>query len=145
MAKSTVPVSVHKANLVDQRARALHLRRGGLTFEEIGADLGCDEKRARRLCSDAMEDAREQVATAAKELRAMEVSRLDALVNSIWDAAMRGNLLAIDRVVKIMERRAKMLGLDSVERMEDMTVEEIALEAQRVIQQAMATSPVPRG
>jgi transcriptional regulator len=142
--KSTAPVSVAKAILVDQRARALHLRRGGLTFEEIGADLGCDEKRARRLCSDAMEDAREQVATAAKELRAVEVSRLDAMLNSVWDAAMRGNLNVIDRIIKIMERRAKLLGLDVVERTTEFSAEEIAMEAQRAIQQAMATSAAPR-
>jgi orotate phosphoribosyltransferase-like protein len=140
MAKSTVPVSVAKAVLIDQRGRALHLRRGGLTFEEIAADLGVDEKRARRLCSDAMEDARAQVATAAEELRALEVSRLDSVLNSIWDSAMRGNLPVIDRVIKIMERRAKMLGLDAQERLDGLTPEEIAMEAQRAIQQAMATS-----
>jgi len=140
MPKSTVPVSVAKAVLIDHRARALHLRRGGLTFEEIATELKVDEKRARRLCSDAMEDARAQVAANAKELQAMEVSRLDAMMNSIWDAAMRGNLPVIDRVIKIMERRAKMLGLDAQERLDGLTPEEIALEAQRAIQQAMATS-----
>ena len=140
MAKSSVPVSVAKAVLIDHRGRALHLRRGGLTFEEIAAELQVDEKRARRLCSDAMEDARAQVAETAKELQALEVSRLDSMLNSIWDSAMRGNLAVIDRVIKIMERRAKMLGLDAQERLDSLTPEEIAMEAQRAIQQAMATS-----
>lgn len=142
MKKSTVPVSVAKANLIDQRGRALHLRRGGLTFEEIAADMSIDEKRARRLCSDAMEDARAQVAATAVEMRALEVSRLDAITNSIWDAAMRGNLATIDRVLKLMERRARMLGLDVLQDREagELTPEDIALEAQRAIRQAMATS-----
>jgi orotate phosphoribosyltransferase-like protein len=137
---STVPVSVAKAVLIDQRGRALHLRRGGLTFDEIAAELAIDVKKARRLCSDAMEDARAQVAETAKELQALEVSRLDSMLNSIWDSAMRGNLAVIDRVIKIMERRAKMLGLDAQERLDSLTPEEIAMEAQRAIQQAMATS-----
>jgi methylmalonyl-CoA mutase cobalamin-binding subunit len=62
------------------------------------------------------------------------------MLNSLWDGAMRGNLLAIDRVLKIMERRARMLGLDVAERPAEFTPEEIAMEAQRAIAQAMATS-----
>jgi len=45
----------------------------------------------------------------------LELERLDAMQAAIWDDAMNGHLGAIDRVLKIMERRAKLLGLDQLD------------------------------
>jgi orotate phosphoribosyltransferase-like protein len=143
MAKSRVPVSVAKAASIDEKQRALHLRRGGATFAEIAAELNSDERRVKRIVQDALEDARAQVAASARELQELEASRLDALMGAIWDRAVEGNMLAIDRVLRLMERRAKMLGIDVAERSEEMTPEEIAIEAQRAIQRAQATSGAP--
>jgi len=46
-------------------------------------------------------------------LRALELLRLDELLNALWDTAIAGDLKAVDRVLKVMERRAKLLGLDA--------------------------------
>lgn len=42
----------------------------------------------------------------------LEAQRLDALTNAFWESAMAGDVRAGRMVLDIMERRAKMLGLD---------------------------------
>jgi hypothetical protein len=49
----------------------------------------------------------------ADELRKMELERLDRLLLAVWGQAAKGNQGGIDRALKIMERRAKLLGLDA--------------------------------
>lgn len=48
----------------------------------------------------------------AAELRELELDRLDRLQVRVWGKAIEGNVGAIDRVPRIMERRARLLGLD---------------------------------
>src|SRR5262249_27674484 len=50
----------------------------------------------------------------ADELRKLELERLDTLSRALWPTATTDppNLKAIDRLLKIMDRRAKLLGLD---------------------------------
>jgi hypothetical protein len=42
----------------------------------------------------------------------MELERLDRLFAAVWPLAIAGDLAAVDRVLKIMARRAKMEGFD---------------------------------
>jgi hypothetical protein len=53
---------------------------------------------------------------AASDLREMELRRLDDLFLSIYKKARDGDYAAIDRCLKIMERRAKIAGLDAPEK-----------------------------
>jgi hypothetical protein len=48
----------------------------------------------------------------AEQLQRLEIERLDQLLASVWLKAKAGNFSAIDRVLQIMQRRAKLLGLD---------------------------------
>ena len=50
----------------------------------------------------------------------LESHRLDRAINAIWDKVQTGDLGTLDRMLKIMERRARLLGLDtpSVTRLE---------------------------
>ena len=49
----------------------------------------------------------------ADELRKLELERLDKLLLGVWPQAVRGNQGSVDRALRIMERRAKLLGLDA--------------------------------
>ncbi len=49
----------------------------------------------------------------AENLRQLELERLDAMLTAIWPQALNGYLGAIDRVLKIIERRSKLLGLEN--------------------------------
>ncbi len=89
---------------------ALELRIAGYTLEEIAASFGYASPSS---VSKAIRRAiMETPAELAKELRTMEEFRLDGMQMAIWEKAEAGDLGAIDRVLKIMERRARLLGLD---------------------------------
>jgi len=103
---------------LQRQAQALELRRMGKGYVEIGAALGIGKSQAHRLVTAGLEDAREQIAASADELRAEEVSRLDGMLAGLWPTARKGVVTAVDRVLKIMERRAKLLGLDAPDRRE---------------------------
>ena len=48
----------------------------------------------------------------------MELRRLDLATYAIWNDVQDGKLNAIDRMVRLMERRARLLGLDAPTRQE---------------------------
>jgi hypothetical protein len=47
----------------------------------------------------------------AESVRKLEVERLDRLMLGVWTRAVGGESESIDRVLKIMDRRSKLLGL----------------------------------
>mgnify|MGYP000884396735 CR=1 FL=1 len=98
----------------DRRLQALELRKSGATFEQIGTALGVAKGSAYKMVAKAL---REREIPHVDELRKLEAERLDSLQFNLWTRARNGELGAIDRVVKILERRAKLLGLD-VDRLE---------------------------
>jgi hypothetical protein len=93
-------------------AQALELRKGGLTFRQIGERMGFSEQRAHRLVTEELQRLNADRAEAAAEVTRLECERLDALLAAVWPEAQGGNLSAIDRVLAILARRAKMLGID---------------------------------
>ena len=46
------------------------------------------------------------------EIRALEAGRLDELQNAVWPQAKAGDMQAVNCVLSIMQRRARLLGLD---------------------------------
>lgn len=49
----------------------------------------------------------------AEEVRTLEVARLDAMLLALWPQVKQGNQGAIEKALKVEERRAKLLGLDA--------------------------------
>lgn len=91
--------------------QALELRLAGATLEAIAGKLGYHDSAAAYKAIQVV--MAENVAAPSAELREIEVRRLDKLIFAIWPAAMKGDLGAVDRVLKIAERRARLLGLDA--------------------------------
>lgn len=105
-----------KPETVEKERKCLELRRGGLTYDRIAAEVGYTNRSAAR---KAVERALERtLQESADELRVLEADRLDRLQVAAWKAATGGDLFAIDRVLKIMDRRAKLFGLDAPTRQE---------------------------
>jgi hypothetical protein len=90
----------------------MKLRLEGLTHREIGNRMGFSEVRAFRICQEELDRLNAIRAETADQLQRLEVSRLDMLLRAVWAKAKEGDFRAIDRVLSIMERRAKLLGLD---------------------------------
>lgn len=106
----TAPATVEKLR---RQQKALLLRRSGMSFEAIGQRLGISKSRAHALVQLGLQDAREQIVMQSDELRTEEISRLDGMLDKVYAKAAKGDLQAVDRVLKIGERRAKLLGLDA--------------------------------
>lgn len=103
----------------DERAKAIEavqLRRSGLPYREISEQLGywADESGARHAVARLL-DRRE--AESVDELRAVEGERLDALQAAHWQAALRGDIDATKVVLQVIDRRAKLFGLNAPTRL----------------------------
>lgn len=108
------------AELRAKERQAVALLQAGATYQQIADRLGYASTSS---AFDAVQRGLEGVATATEEVRRLELSRLDALLLSWWQAAL-GTPAAAGRaatppdsqafanVMRIMERRAKLLGLD---------------------------------
>ncbi len=129
-------------------AEAAQLRADGLTYQAIADRLGMSHRDlARRAVERALAAT---VREPADELRQLELIRLDALwleavkvmttehvtVNQGRVVELDGlpikddgpTLAAIDRLLKIMERRAKLVGLDSASKVEVLSVDQLDRE-----------------
>lgn len=92
---------------------ALALRLQGLTYDEIGQRLQVSHGTAYRHVSLELANTRKESAETAEELRQVELARLDRLLAVVGPMAESGDLAAVDRVLRIQERRAAYLGLDA--------------------------------
>lgn len=102
-----------RALMLKRQAQALDLRRAGHGYAAIAQKVGISISRAQALVQAGMESARSQIAASGDELRAEELSRLDGMLSKLYPKAARGDLAAADRVLKISERRSRLLGLDA--------------------------------
>jgi hypothetical protein len=94
----------------EMRRQALELRKAGYGFEDISRALGmAGPGNAYRLVQQALKDTYREP---ADEVRKLELERLDRLTRAIWPRAIGGDGESIDRVLRLMQRRAKYLGLD---------------------------------
>lgn len=107
----TAPIVISKR---ERAIQALDLRKAGISYEMIAQRLGYSNRTAAfRAVQTLLEKSEKE---ASIDLREMELRRLDDLFLSIYKKAREGDLPAIDRCLKIMERRAKMSGLDAPEK-----------------------------
>ena len=96
--------------------QALKLRAQGLTYHEIAEKLAVHTNTAAKYVREALSDLREDATEATQELRELEELRLDRMLASVSEAAFSGDLKAIETVLKLMERRAKLRGTDAPDR-----------------------------
>lgn len=122
-------------DVIDKERRVLELRRAGLTFDVIAQEVGySNASGAYHAFTRAMKRTLQQAG--ADELRELELDRLDRLQRFAWPQATQGNLRAIDSILRIMARRARLLGLDAPIKQEVTTFEggtEIDREVQRLV------------
>lgn len=95
-----------------RRAEAVKLRTIGLTFEQIGERLGITKQAAHKTVTRALQDMSGKLSETTSDLITLEKERLDRMQFAVWPGVLNGNLGAIDKALHIMERRAKLLGLD---------------------------------
>lgn len=131
--------TARKLKTHDMTHQALELRKAGLTYEKIAEALGIAKSYAHEIIMKGLESIKEDIKTDASSLVALEVERLDALLRSLW--ANKDNPRHADTILKIMERKAKLQGLDAPTRIEQSGVggNPIQLQAIPIIDWSKAT------
>lgn len=100
----------------ERAVQAFELRKNGASLRQIAEQLGyADPSGAHKAIMTLLK--RERV-EAVEDYRKVELARLDAMLLAIASQVRSGHLGAIDRALKIMERRAKLLGLDAPEKLD---------------------------
>lgn len=95
-----------------RRAQALELRLGGENYEKIAEKLGVNKSTAIRDVRHELDALAAINEGKASSLRALELARLDKLQAGLLWQVQDGSVPAVLASLKIMERRARLLGLD---------------------------------
>ncbi len=94
-----------------QIQKALDLRATGASYDGIGRGMGISKTRAYQLVMAGMAKLDEELKATVTGMRALELLRLDAIAYAHWPE--RANPRHADVILRVMERRAKLLGLDA--------------------------------
>jgi len=99
-----------KPETIEREAEVLRLRRRGLTFDLIAQELGYSHASGAH---KAYVNANLRIIRSdVDEIRAVEMDRLDIAQAAVWNGVLRGEVPSVMALIKVMERRAKLLGLD---------------------------------
>jgi hypothetical protein len=100
------------AELIEKERQVLRYRQAGLTFDQIATRLGyAYPSGAHAAFKRAMDRIKDE--TLANEGRALHRARLETALSAIWNKVLAGDLQAIDRMLRILERDSKLYGLDA--------------------------------
>jgi AraC-like DNA-binding protein len=98
-------------NVAVREQQVLKLRTQGYEFEEIARQTGYKDK------SGAYKAYKRAVAAIPKPQAQEELQsslmRLNAAIKALWAKVERGDTFAVERLISIEERRARLLGLDA--------------------------------
>lgn len=124
----------NSARIAARNRKALEMALAGATMDRIAEECGWKNKGAaskavQKMVRDSMQVDPKQLET----LRAQEVARLDRLQAAHWMNALRGDARATEMVLKISDRRSKLLGLDAPQKVEAVITEELDGEITRML------------
>lgn len=115
MAKKNRKTKPSAIKTAQRQAEAMGFRLQGYTYEQISEAMKCSRTYAYKLVAEGL--AAIPVEN-AEELRRIESERLDRMQTAFFSNATEGDLNAANMVLRIMERRARLMGLDAPERKE---------------------------
>ncbi len=98
----------------ERRLTTLELRKAGLSLRQIAQRTGVSVSMAKKDLDRALADLLAEQNTKAEDWRALELERLEKMHVALWPKVVNEapNMAAVDRVLRIAERRSKLLGLD---------------------------------
>ena len=101
---------------VERRNTALDMRSRGYSYTDIAKTLGVSRSTAHKYVTTELDKIREETRASAEQVRGLELSRLDRLwrrAEELLDSDDDDGAKAIGAALRIMERRARLLGLDA--------------------------------
>ncbi len=131
------------AQVAERRSKAVQMRVDGYSLEAVALSLEYDSTaEAANDITRALEEAIAAQVHTVDVYREIEVRRLDQMLLALHPGIQRGTPRAIEIALKVAERRAKLLGLDSATKLELTTIDavdqQIALLTEELARQAAA-------
>lgn len=117
----TAPESRTSARMIvagEREREACAMRKAGATYQQIADKTGLSRRGAYKCVTRSMERAIAHATEDIDVVRRLDLERLDAMLLGVWGAASRGDLKAVDVVLRIMKRRADLLGEDAPTKLE---------------------------
>lgn len=105
--------SKRKIKALERERDALEMRIGGASARAISEQLGITERGVRKAIRRAMDRIKDEIKGNAEDLHDLQLERLDKMLLAVWSDAIKGSYGAVDRVLRIEDQRAKLLGLDA--------------------------------
>ena len=113
-----------------RRAHALEMKRAGADLEQIARRLGyASPASCKRDLSAAFA---EVLKTPTEEARALDVLRIEKMIMALWPDARSGIAAAVDRVGRLIDLRAKLLGTYAPTQVEQVTFDAVEQEIKRL-------------
>lgn len=128
MTTSKVHNSDKKLQAADKQKQAMQLRLRGKQYDEIAEIVGYAT--GASAYNAVMAALKATLREPAEELRQMEVKRIDVMLDKLWQSIEAWDTAepsatkqaVVDRILRLMERRAKYLGLDVVQEQKDQVI-----------------------
>jgi hypothetical protein len=131
-----------KPAVIEREQEVVKLRRGGLTWDLIGQRVGLTTSGAYNAYERAL---KRVVLEDVQAIRQLETERLDLAQSAIWGKVLQGDNPSIANLLRIMERRAKLLGLDQPTRIQAEVItydgNTVRAELERILASRSNSSP----
>lgn len=119
-----------KAETAARRAKAVSLALAGMSFEQIATECGYG---SRKVAQNAVRTSLSQVQVDnVTELRQHQVAQLDRLLLGVWTNAIKGSPGHVREARKLLDSKARLLGLNAPLQVEDVTGVDQAITALRL-------------
>lgn len=106
------PVRGARERKIARANKAVELRCSGYSYPQIANALGFKDRRGAH--NAVVRTLRRTSAAHVEEWRQIELRRTERLIQSVWPQALAGDLFAVDRVLKIIDRQCRLLGLNAL-------------------------------
>jgi hypothetical protein len=109
MTREELRMPARQAEASIKACRAVELVRQGKTYDQIAAAVGfANRGTAHKVVTKALS---ERLIDGIDDLRHIELARLDALQAALWPRVEKGEVRAVNSVLRIIDRRCRILGL----------------------------------
>ncbi len=107
------PGRTQRAKAAELRKKALELRTLGLSYRQIADQLAISKTAAYRHVVKAIETLENESREDAKVNRRLDLERLDWIIREAMKQSLKGDLQAMDRIMKAIDRRARIYGFNA--------------------------------
>ncbi len=123
--------------MIERRMRVASIRLAGVRNQrQIAAQIGVSPATINRDIKALNAEWRERAAADVASEKGLDLDRTERLIAALWTQATGGKWLATDRVLSLMQHRAKLLGLEAPQKREETQRIEISMMVKRIAEEA---------